>query len=226
MFEVKCKTCGKSGQLPQRPRKPVDCPQCEKRLGSGDPRERILAELRGHLRSYSVPLPLAKRFYRVLIRAEEYREFQIDMLSDRCVELLVERSQLAAKEPAAGTFERWISKGLGEGLIASAAVHRLLSDLAYEQGEDERGVQELTIANMIAGRVLETGEGTQRSPHFVADVQDEYLALRRSGRESLDRLTIEKRGRNFDVHRCSDESRVWFDVTPQFEAYTRLGFSD
>jgi hypothetical protein len=181
--------------------------------------------LRKHLREYPVDLSLAKRFYRILTRSgsAEFREFQLDMLTARCVEQGFKLSlSLSDDGPSARSVARWTRAALGDGLIASAAAHRLLSNVALELGDEDRGCQELAISHMLEGRITERCAGTERDPYIVVDTQDEYLVLRSHRRRSVERTTVDRGDRIYDVHRCEDETEAWFDVTRHIQAYDRL----
>ena len=223
MIEATCDECGTAGQVKSAPKGPVHCHACRhfKEVST-----LIDRGLRQHLRDYPIPLGDAKRFYRVVVGIERgFRAYQEDLVTDRCVESLTALG-VASKvgSPSAREVEARVRHHLADGVIGSAEQHRLLSDVAYELGDEDAGRIELMIAHCLLRRIEESGNGTKKSPYVVVDVADEYGLLDRQGRGSIERVTHVSRKHNtyYDVHRCSDGTRAWFDVTRQVRARALL----
>lgn len=222
MIRIACVDCGRVGTLEVHPQTAeVRCPTCT-RLNEG-PKAQATQELRKHLIAYPVPLTEIKHFYRVLIGIDDFQSLHEAVLDLRCVATLYDLGvKLEATNHSPARIEHRVRQALGDGALASATQHRLLSDLAGEQGLDERSEREWRVAHQLITRMVQSGEGTEAEPYLVVDLADEYLVLERLDRFSLACYTVDEGGRFYDVHECEDGGEAWFEVTAQVRAQQRL----
>ena len=222
MIQIDCVDCGRSGRFRRQPRRPdVRCPDC-KALNSGVTGE-ANRDLRSHLLAYPVPLQELKRFYRVLVGLESFEEFHAQVLDDRCVATLYDLGvTFCATNHSPQRVEHRVRQAFSDGALGSATQHRLLSDLADEQGLEARAQREWRVAHLLISAMVESGDGSEASPFLVVDLADQYLVLEREQRVSLARYTCEVDGRFYDIHECKDGGEAWFDVTAQVESQARL----
>lgn len=212
-----CSVCRKPGVYPPSSSGAPECRPCA--TGANAARGRIRAQLD----RYPLSEPQKERFLRVLTGAEPLRAFLLSLLTDRCVELSAQLTRLTMNNTALATLGQWVWASLGQGLIASPETHRLLADLAQASGDVGFAQGELLIANLLESEIGASAAGTEADPYYVVRTQDEYVVLRKLRRASLQRWTVSRHGRTYDVHCCQNGRYTWFDVSPQAQARARLG---
>ena len=107
-------------------------------------------------------------------------------------------------------------------LVISPGAHWTLSMAWKELGDDGKADFEMRLGLMLAGMILQTGDGTRERPYVATRVSDEYDVLHLLEKETKSQALHLDRGseRALDVHECEDGTEVVFDIT---DAYALSG---
>lgn len=104
-------------------------------------------------------------------------------------------------------------------LLLSPRAHTLAALVAEKLGDKDEARRQGEIAQKCLEAIKSTGDGSSdRKAFLVTRPSDEYDVLRSLSvgfrAQSLQKL----QGRHYDVFRCDDGERRWFDITVAFKA--------